>query len=416
MLDGPLYSGELELTAPPAPRRLERASGEPFGAARLLVRARGTPIGFIELATPGGRLDPREALEAARALAPASATAGGPRASAAPVSSPAPSTGVSVVLCTHDRATGAMRTLASLRAQLHPNTEIIVVDSAPSDDACRHAVAGVAALDARLRYLREPAPGLSRARNRGLAAAGGEVVAFTDDDVVADPLWLQGLLRGFERGGEVACVTGLVASASLEHPAQRYFDRRVWWSSSCEQRTYTPQGEPGDPVLYPYACGRIGTGANFALRTDVLRTVGGFDQCLGAGSATRGGEDLDMFARLLRHGFSVSYEPAALVWHRHRADPDSLAAQMFAYGMGLTGYLTKHVLAKRSRAAILRRLALGGAPYALALAGRAKHAGGEPEMGEGLGRAELRGMAAGPAAYLRARRAQDREHLRAVAP
>ncbi|PRC62799.1 glycosyl transferase family 2, partial [Mycobacterium sp. ITM-2017-0098] len=68
----------------------------------------------------------------------------------------------------------------------------------------------------------EPRPGLSRARNTGLSAATGEVVAFTDDDVVVDRHWLSAIARGFSRGPAVSCVSGIVAAAELRTPAQAY--------------------------------------------------------------------------------------------------------------------------------------------------------------------------------------------------
>jgi GT2 family glycosyltransferase len=274
----------------------------------------------------------------------------------------------------------------------------------------------LAGRDPRIRYVCEPKKGLSSARNRGLREATGQVIAFTDDDVRVDPLWIHGLLRGFDRGADVACVTGLVASASLAHPAEQYFDQRVWWSSNCTPRLFTSRPSSLDSPLHPYAAGIFGTGANFAASTSVLRALGGFDQCLGAGSLTRGGEDLDIFVRLITAGHALSYEPSALVWHDHRVDEASLADQMYAYGLGLTAYLTKYALAPRSRAAVLRRAARG-ALHAGRLIRRSRRAGEEAAVqNSGLTLTEVRGMLGGPVAYLRARRTQDREHLREVAP
>ena len=408
----PMWSGQLELTEPSLPERLAGPDGRSLTRARILVRAAGTPLGFVELDAPGGRLDLALAIEAAE-------NSFGPLAPEAISDTSWARDGAgrfSVVLCTHDRADGAGRTLESLLGLAHQDIEILVVDNAPPNDSTKALVELVAQRDPRVRYVREDRKGLSCARNRGLLEATGEFIAFTDDDVCVDPLWINGLLRGFGREPRVACVTGLVASASLEHRAEQYFDRRVWWSSSCEPRVFTVERRSGDSPLHPYTAGIFGTGANFAAVTSVLRELGGFDECLGAGSPTRGGEDLDLFVRLITARHALSYEPSALVWHEHRVDDESLRRQMYAYGLGLSAYLTKYLLGRRSGPALVRRLP-GVARHALKLMRRSRAAVSESSLDlPGMTGVELRGMLAGPLAYARARRGADPERVRAVAP
>ncbi len=407
----PLWSGARDLVAPSLPDHIERAPGQPFEQARLLVRASGTPLGFVQLDTPGGAVDIDRAVtlarskfadEAARAIGDVAwKSATGPK--------------VSVVLCTYNRAHSARRTLESFQGLRYADLEIIVVDNSPSDDSTLSVVNEFAAQDPRVRYVCEPRRGLSRARNRGVREAAGELVAFTDDDVRVDPLWIHGLLRGFNRRADVACVTGLVASASLARPAEQFFDQRAGWASTCRQRLYTLARGPLDSPLHPYTAGAYGAGANFAAKISVLRSLGGFDESLGAGSRTRGGEDLDFFVRTLMSGSSLSYEPSALAWHDHRVDEASLSSQMYGYGLGLTAYLTKHLLSRRSGPVMIRR-ALGGLWHVLRLLRGSREASTEASIRSDLARVEMRGMLAGPVAYLRARREQDREHRDAVAP
>ena len=114
-----------------------------------------------------------------------------------------------------------------------------------------------------------------------------------------------------------------------------------------------------DSTLYPYSAGIYGTGANFAFQRDVLSKVGDFDEALGAGTATRGGEDLDMFVRVLLDGHAIVYQPTAVVWHHHRSDDDALLSQMFGYGTGLSAYVTKCVLRRSTRWDVMRRLPSG---------------------------------------------------------
>jgi glycosyltransferase involved in cell wall biosynthesis len=408
----PIWSGQLELAAPSLPERLTDADGLVFEMGRLLIRASGTPLGFVELEAPGGAVDLGQAVRLAQARFGDEAE----RALAHTEWMSDPEERVSVVISTHDRAANIRRAVESLQALKHRNLEIIVVDNAPSDETTLAAVGELAAADPRIRYVREEQKGASYGRNRGIREATCEIIAFADDDVRVDPLWIQGLLRGFNRRPDVACVTGMVASSSLARPAEQYFDQRVWWSSSCEPRTFTREPGPRDSPLHPFSAGMLGTGANFAVRASAVRSIGGFDQCLGAGVSTQGGEDLDLFVRLLLAGNSVAYEPCALVWHDHRSDDAALRIQMYAYGLGLTAYLMKYLLARRSRRALIRRV-VATARHASVLLGRSQQARAAASLaGGGMTSIEVRGMLAGPFVYLRARRGQDPEHLRAVAP
>src|SRR5262249_59908290 len=145
---------------------------------------------------------------------------------------------VTVIVCTRNRPQGLLRCLHSIQRLRYLNLEILIVDNAPADDSTMEQVLARAREDGRIRYVRETRPGLSAARNRGLGEARGEFIAYTDDDVRVDRLWVNAILRGFRRRPDVGCVTGLVASTSLERRAEQYFDARVGWSSSCEQRLF----------------------------------------------------------------------------------------------------------------------------------------------------------------------------------
>ncbi|HWX46077.1 MAG TPA: glycosyltransferase, partial [Solirubrobacteraceae bacterium] len=426
-----VFSGELEVTADfKLPPRPITTTGQPYDEARLLVRVGGEPVGFATVSLGDEPLSPARVLGVIERDLDASVQAELMRQGLPPLRSleaggEAPrgellagtpgSERVTVVICTRNRAEALRGCLRFMRLLEHGALEFVIVDNAPADDSTRDLVVKLAGEDARFRYVREPHPGLSWARNRGLAHATGEIVAYTDDDVRVDRLWIRGLLRGFHRRADVACVTGLVASASLELAEEQYFDARVWWSSSCEHQVYDARHGPVGLTLHPYAAGGFGTGANFAFRTGPLREIGGFDESLGAGSPCAGGEDLDIFVRLLRAGYSISYEPAALVWHEHRTDHDDLRRQMYAYGKALSAYLFKYASSRRTALDMWRRLP-HGIGHLGALGRRSGQAGSQAGLARELLLAELRGAMTGPLAYARARRAQDSERRRMVAP
>lgn len=416
---GPLWVGEVEVGAglrlssplPPGQRR--------YGRARVLVRLHGLPLGFVE--APLAAAGPDRELLAGRIWtlfagpiqahlrkdglgAPGSLDAGGlPNSGRCRAARPAyRRRPISVVVCSHDRPLLLAQALARLRELDHDRFEVLVVDSAPSTEAALDAFRGLAAGDPRFRYVREEAPGLSRARNRGLTEAACDHVAFTDDDVLADSGWLTGVARGLAGRPDVGCVTGLVLPARLDTPAQRYFEGRTWWSSSLQPHVYSMSRPGGESGLFPFDTGRIGTGANFTVDRRLMLELGGFDERLGAGSATRGGEDLDAFHRILWAGRAIAYEPSAMVWHLHRPEPGELRAQMHAYGMGLGAYGVKQLADPRKTVHVLSRLPRG-ARHLVTLWARPKAswAGRGP-----LILAELTGMARGPLAYWRSGRAR----------
>jgi O-antigen biosynthesis protein len=271
---------------------------------------------------------------------------------------------------------------------------------------------GVATLVARHRgasritYVREGVPGLAVAHNRGLREASGSIVAFTDDDVIVDRLWLAQLARGFEAAPHVACVTGPILPLELETQAQLWAEA-YWGLGKGFARRVFDRRPPDGERIYPYAAGVFGSGANMAFRTSVLRGLGGFDPALGTGSPARGGDDLASFFDVVSAGHRLVYEPTALVRHRHRPDYESLERQAYAYGSGLAAHVTRTLVEQPRRVIEVASLAPLGLAHVFG--GRSpKNARRPPDLPRALTRAERRGMALGGLAYLRARSARGR--------
>jgi GT2 family glycosyltransferase len=363
-----------------------------YQRARLLVRKGRQPRGFVELRVREGSVSVEDLQRQGAALPE-------PPENQAPALLPP----VTVILCTRDRPGPLRMALTSLLALDYPRFEIIVVDNASTTEASADVVASIG--DARIRLVKEPRPGLARARNRGVLASSNDIVAFTDDDVVVDRWWLRGLMDGFASGSGVACVCGMVPSAELRSFPQAYFDRRVTWARSCSPQTYSLSSPPPNQPLFPFQVGQYGTGANFAMRRDVVTALGGFDEALGVGSPTRGGEDIDMFVRVLLAGYQLVYQPSALVWHRHRADMLSLHDQISGYGLGLGAWITKLLCDRRTAPMVVQR-AWGGINHAREMTRVSVDRGRLPtelRAGGHLRVTELWAMVRGPAAYARAR-------------
>jgi GT2 family glycosyltransferase len=162
-------------------------------------------------------------------------------------------------------------------------------------------------------------------------------------------------------------------------------------------------------VLYPFSPGLFGTGASFAFDRERLVRLGGFDEALGAGTLTRGGEDLDIFVRVMLDNGAIAYEPSAVVWHHHRADEAALLRQMYGYGTGFTAYVTKLLLSRSTRGEVLRRIPAGLAKIARIKRDTDQRLTETVPTPAGAMRREFTGYLTGPVLYVRARRAVRRE-------
>ena len=311
-----------------------------YDAVRLLVRLRGVPLGYVEVANAEDELAPHALARSVMGLLgePVWAELVGQSLETEEETANGDSNGaggagrlplISVVVCTRDRPDELEQCLAALAAQRYPLYEISVVDNAPHDDATRRVVERWAA-----RYVLEPRPGLDWARNRGLAEAQAPIVAFTDDDARPDPGWLEALAAGFAVP-DVHAVTGPVVPAELETRAQALFeDYYGGMGSGFGLKLHSRRGRP-----LTYQPNVYGTGCNMAFRRETLERLGGFDTALDVGTATGGGGDLDVLQRVIEGDGAIAYRPDALVRHVHRRTRRQLRRQLFDNGRGFSAVL-----------------------------------------------------------------------------
>ena len=402
-LTAPVRVAVIDVAEPLADIDCGRAEQPPYTAAWILVCKAGHPLGSIEIPL---RAPVIAAAELEREVSRQLGEDWHRDRPAAHQPPPLPLSRASVVVPTNFARPAELRRCLKTLAQLdHPDYEVIVVDNRP-DHAPLAELEGV-------RVVREPRPGISAARNRGVAVATGEIIAFTDDDVQAHPGWLSALGGRFARQPHVSAVSGLVVPLELETQAQILFEQ----SGSGLDRSYAPLtfGRAGrfrvrrreqltgrEETRSLYLTGEFGFGANMAFRTAVLQASGGFDEALGVGTATRGGEDLAMFVELLTAGHQIGYEPSAIIEHQHRATMGDLDRQIYGYGLGFTAMLT--AVTMRDPWHLLGLAAIVPAWLrSLRAESSAKTVNRADDYPPALARAELRGMAAGPIAYLRAR-------------
>jgi hypothetical protein len=408
-----LELGDLDLRCFGPPRDPAR-----YRSARVLVRLHGAPLGVLDIDRHDAQLKPEAIAERARReLGEAIeahvkddgvASADAPRCVRERRAFRARAPFASVVIGTRERPADLAATLDTVLALDYPRFEVIVVDNASTTDRTRALLERRFGDVANVRYVREPLPGLAVAHNRGLDAARGEIVAFTDDDVIVDRLWLLELARGFELADDVACVTGLILPTELETPAQLWLEDWIRHNKGYMPRLFDRGANRPVDKLFPYAAGTFGSGANMAFRTDALRALGGFDPATGTGSLSRGGDDLSAFFAIVTAGHTLAYQPSAIVRHAYRRDAEGLRTLMFDYGAGLTAFLTKVVVDRPGVVADIAWRAPFGAAHAVHLR-PSRRDGSADGVAAGLVARERLGMLAGPVGYLierRRRRAQ----------
>ncbi len=222
---------------------------------------------------------------------------------------------IAVALCTHDRYRLLGTALGALsRQSLAPDAyEILVIDNTPDrteSDRQARLYRGLG----NLRWFHAPIPGLAGARNMAMWQAAAPLLAFIDDDALADPGWLAGLLAGFETLGPAVHLLGGPVHPLWEAP-------RPDWLADGMLGYLSLLDRGGD--LRVLAAGEWLVGTNVAYRVAALRAAGGFSPALGrsgAGAVLLSNEETELADRLHAAGGLAGWAPAAVVQHRITAE------------------------------------------------------------------------------------------------
>jgi len=237
---------------------------------------------------------------------------------------------VSIVVCTFNRSNRLNPCLKSLREQTYPldRYEIIVVDDGSTDSTLQTIEKeGVNLIH------HEKNKGIPAARNSGIAAAKGEIVAFIDDDAVADPHWLEHLMLPFE-DPTVGASGGKTLAIKTDRLTERYLladeygnpasvtfgesKNSLWRFFMYLKTMFAPVSFTTKPTEVQAVFG-----LNCAYRTVLLRTLGGFDETL------LGDEDSELSVRFRVHGARIIFIPTAIIHHHHRESLIKLIRQTY---------------------------------------------------------------------------------------
>jgi len=231
-----------------------------------------------------------------------------------------PNTQISAIICTHNRDTYLGAAIDSLLTQdFADGFEILVVDNGSSDRT--RQVVEQRTQNPRLKYVFEPVIGLSVARNTGAKVACGEILAYLDDDAVANANWLRALYSAYQNNSKLAIAGGKVT---------------LLWPQGVQPPHWLSTGlaanlgayDLGESMVYIDNPGLTPRGLNYSIRRRFWEEIGGFDTHLGrVGKKLLSNEELQMTELALQRGWQVYYLPNALV--AHNVSPERLKRSWF---------------------------------------------------------------------------------------
>jgi len=251
---------------------------------------------------------------------------------------------ISVIICTYNRCESLKDTLDSLLNQECNGVfdyEVMVVDNNSSDLTKDIVQSFMEEFNKKLKYFFEPNQGLCYARNRGIKEARGNIIAFTDDDVIVDRKWIENIYASFQES-TLGALGGKILPRWLAVPPS-WLTKKFY-----ENLALLDYGDNSFQIIN----GKFQFyGANFALRKTIFDEVGYFNPNLDRrGTCLLSGGDTELFYRILKAGKKIYYKPNCIVYHK--IGPDRLQKAYFRKWYFFSGQ-TYSCHMKRSKRSIL---------------------------------------------------------------
>lgn len=223
---------------------------------------------------------------------------------------------ISVIVCTYNRSKELKKCLEALGHQVVPeylSWEVLVVDNNSTDDTRKIVEETQRNNKLNISYVYEAQQGLSYARNRGVAEAKGSIIAYIDDDGVADVFWLGSIFKAFQDHNP-DCVGGKIIPIEWPRKIPKWFNK--------ELHSYVTIYDKGDEAIELKSYFGTPFGTNVSYKKSIFERVGLFDVSMGRmgqGSYV-GGEEQDLNIKILKSGGKIWYQPAAIVYHPLRPE------------------------------------------------------------------------------------------------
>ena len=232
----------------------------------------------------------------------------------------------SLIIPSRNRPELLLATVKSILQGDEVPSELIIIDQSDAPHPTLATLTTDRACE--IRYLWTESVGTSRARNAGVATAEHDILAFTDDDMMATPTWFGSLIRAQLGAGQRGVVTGRVL------PAEPIVPGGFVPSTKADLNPVVYVGRIGEDVLYSN---------NAAMLRSAIKEVGNFDERLGPGTPFSAAEDNDLGFRLLESGYRIIYVPEAVLYHRAWRNERDYLPLRWSYGYGQGAYYAKHL-------------------------------------------------------------------------
>ena len=240
---------------------------------------------------------------------------------------------ISIIICSFNRCTSLANTIESIckmAVRSYIEWELIIVDNNSTDNTQDVVASFVSKGNKNIRYIFEKKQGGSYAKNRGISEAKGQIIAFTDDDVIVDNNWLMAIYLILNKEDNI----GMVCGRTLPLNKNNY-------------NLSTKTSNIAEIFKYPSSPWDMGNGNNIAIKKNTIGRVGLFDVRFGPGAPLKGSEDIDYLYRVIRSGFSVLYSPDPLVFHNHSSSNDvQYRSVKFSYAIARGAFYSKYILAR----------------------------------------------------------------------
>ena len=273
---------------------------------------------------------------------------------------------LSLIIPTHNRSERLIAALESVIRQDLPAADwecVVVSNNSTDDTVARFGDFAARYPGLNLRLVTEDGPGVSYARNRGIAETSAPLLVFIDDDERINPGFLRAYADFFDAHPDAVVAGGRII-------AEYVTGRPAWLSKYTEMPIANPM-DFGDAVR-PFPAGRVPGGGNMAFRRSAALRYGGFDPSLGrVGRMLIGGEENDFFERLMRGGETCWYVPGAVMWHI--IPPEKLTESYFrrlCYNVGVSQRLRAGMYRRYPKTLLFESLKWGATLLSLTMAPR----------------------------------------------